>query len=945
MGIFATLNNPMLDATAKRTNSMTIASTGAALSIALIALCLPAISELSTTRVGQVGVDARDKKKLPSNVAGSKKPVKRRVGRQSQPGSAMQSKALRDLMKTFVRIPAGEFLMGSQSAGNDESPVHRVRISNPFEMGKYELTQGEWEALMGSNPSDFKGTTFPIDNVSWEDVQAFIKRLNALDNSYIYRLPTEAEWEYACRAGSTGDYAANLDEIGWYSNNSDFKVHSVGQKQPNAWGLYDMHGNVSEWCQDFFDFAYYGNSPSIDPQGPPSGGLRVIRNGDWGLSEFYSRSSSRSGFPPGNRYQRLGFRLLRTRSSIKGRVGVGEPASANASRNKVSHASDEILILRADMDCQVSIDGEYVAALDEAQTKVLRVNAGEHIIKATSPGGRYVWTKTVQVPRSQRVTVAIELKEKQAEAEEAARVEEERKKAEAIEAARREDQRRKAANSEEDKRRKDAEEAARIEEERRTAQIDRSLRDGFMVIPAGDFMMGLGNSNFDDAKPVHRVRFTKSLEMGKYEVTQELWYAVMGTNPSYFKGTNLPVERVSWEDVQQFIGRLNARSDGYAYRLPTEPEWEYASRAGRTGTYVGVNLGELAWYANNSGKRQQNADETWKTERGNYVQKMQDNECQTHSVGQKQPNAWGLYDMLGNVWEWCQDWYAAKYYAESPAVDPRGPASGTLRVIRGGAFLSLSMACQSTPRGRIEAFARNRDIGFRLVRTPIKLNKEEAATYYKKGEGFFKEGQFGAAAEAYAQATKLDPYNALYFRNLGASLLNLKRFDDSVNAWERATQLDVNDAQGHIGLGRAFTLSKKYDKAFQELEYALRLDSNGFAAHEAMWAYHDDLKDNTKALADAERLVSIDPRSSRARHHLGATYSKLGRHQDCIDTFQEAIRLQPAFYGFYTWIVSSYLEMGKKDDATRVADSLQQVSPEWAKRLHDQINDFKRTPR
>jgi formylglycine-generating enzyme required for sulfatase activity len=292
---------------------------GAALAIGLI-VCLPDVSELLTAAaVRQVGVDARDKK-LPTNSSGSnkssKKPVRKRRNTNSQAsgnGSVVLAGVLRELTASFVQVPAGEFLMGSESGYPDEKPIHDVTISRAFEMSKYEVTQAQWLTVMGNNPSDFKGADLPVENVSWDEVQIFLEKLNARKGGYTYRLPTEAEWEYACRGGSNGDYAGNLDNLAWYAGDSGFKVHSTGRKQPNAWGLYDMHGNVSEWCQDRYDYAYYSDSSRVDPQGPESGWLRTARGGNWVLSEFYCRSAARSGFPPTQRGQALGFRLARNR--------------------------------------------------------------------------------------------------------------------------------------------------------------------------------------------------------------------------------------------------------------------------------------------------------------------------------------------------------------------------------------------------------------------------------------------------------------------------------------------------------------------------------------------------------------------------------------------------------------------------------------------------------
>ena len=203
--------------------------------------------------------------------------------------------------------------MGSLNGNGDERPPHLVRISRGFEMGKYEVTQVEWEALMGSNPSRFKSADRPVENVSWDDVQRFIRKLNAKSDGFIYRLPTEAEWEYACRAGTTGDYAGSLDDMGWYERNSNGQTHPVGQKRPNAWGLYDMHGNVWEWVQDWF--GPYDPSMVTDPHGPASAKYRTNWGGGWSFWAAYCRSAKRDGDAPGDRGDRsgfLGFRLVRT---------------------------------------------------------------------------------------------------------------------------------------------------------------------------------------------------------------------------------------------------------------------------------------------------------------------------------------------------------------------------------------------------------------------------------------------------------------------------------------------------------------------------------------------------------------------------------------------------------------------------------------------------------
>ncbi len=211
----------------------------------------------------------------------------------------------------MVRIPGGTFWMGSQSeeASDDEQPVHKVTLKS-FSIGKYEVTQGQWKAIMRTNPSDFKkGDNYPVEQVSWDDCQEFIRKLNQLTGKR-YRLPTEAEWEYAARGGKDGpgnDRYGNIDAIAWYSRNSGNSTHPVGAKQPNAYGLYDMLGNVYEWCQDWY--ASYTSSAKTNPTGPSSGSSRVFRGGGWYFNAGHVRAANRNSLPPGNRSYNLGFRL------------------------------------------------------------------------------------------------------------------------------------------------------------------------------------------------------------------------------------------------------------------------------------------------------------------------------------------------------------------------------------------------------------------------------------------------------------------------------------------------------------------------------------------------------------------------------------------------------------------------------------------------------------
>jgi len=216
----------------------------------------------------------------------------------------------------FVLISPGSFSMGSLTGGEDERPVHTVNITRAFYLQRTEVTQHQWKAVMGSNPSVFSscGETCPVDGVSWEDVQAFIQALNAANPGKSFRLPTEAEWEYAARAGTAGDFGGTgvLDQMGWYLGNSASRTQFVALKEPNAWGLFDMHGNVMEWVQDYYSAGYYAVSPADDPTGPATGTLRVFRGGSADRADTFARSADRfSGWPTLRGYSCSGFRLAR----------------------------------------------------------------------------------------------------------------------------------------------------------------------------------------------------------------------------------------------------------------------------------------------------------------------------------------------------------------------------------------------------------------------------------------------------------------------------------------------------------------------------------------------------------------------------------------------------------------------------------------------------------
>jgi formylglycine-generating enzyme required for sulfatase activity len=229
----------------------------------------------------------------------------------------------------FASIPAGQFPMGCSEGvkpvecGPEEKPRHTVQITKPFEMEKTEVTQKEWQAAMGANPSQHKGDDLPVETVTFQDVQAFLAKLNARNDGYLYRLPSEAEWEYAARAGSAEQFGgakvanslaryAPPDEWAWYNIE---QTKPVAVRKPNAWGLYDMRGNVNEWVQDWYNPRYYASSPAADPKGPDSDvveGGRVVRGGTFhDDGPWLTRVSLRQHFLEDYKHFDLGVRVVR----------------------------------------------------------------------------------------------------------------------------------------------------------------------------------------------------------------------------------------------------------------------------------------------------------------------------------------------------------------------------------------------------------------------------------------------------------------------------------------------------------------------------------------------------------------------------------------------------------------------------------------------------------
>ena len=288
--------------------------------IILFLLCLATLNTMgqtngTITRQRKTTAKKETQQRKTTQAAPKKTQPARQAQQQKPAASTSRPKvSLDDIMRNMVYVEGGTFTMGAtseqQNPDDDEKPTHRVSLSS-FYIGKYEVTQALWKAVMGSNPSRFEGDNLPVERVSWNDCQTFLRKLNAMTGKN-FRLPTEAEWEFSARGGNWSrgyQYSGSnvLSDVAWYYDNSGSKTHNVGTKAPNELGIYDMSGNVWEWCQDWYG-DYHGYSQT-NPTGPSCGANRVYRGGSWGSGAWLCRVAFRDNYTPGSRGNGLGLRL------------------------------------------------------------------------------------------------------------------------------------------------------------------------------------------------------------------------------------------------------------------------------------------------------------------------------------------------------------------------------------------------------------------------------------------------------------------------------------------------------------------------------------------------------------------------------------------------------------------------------------------------------------
>ena len=527
----------------------------------------------------------------------------------------------------MIYVEGGSFVMGcTQEQGNcypGERPIHNVTLTD-FYIGEFQVTQELWYVVMGSTlrsqlskmnsvmvwgdftaedyskviPLNGEGNKYPMYLINYDGCELFCHRLNKLledqlPEGYRFRIPTEAQWEYAARGGNksknyTFSGSNNLDDVGWHNANSEESTSIVGKKKGNELGIYDMSGNVWEWCRDRYGETYYSNSSVVNPKGPEKGAEYVLRGGSWNYGGWSCRIATRHKDGPTACTINYGFRLcLEPPSKVTGTGILGYTGSFTTAR------------------------------LSSGKNLAFKVN---------------------------------------------------------------------------------------------------NCKFEMVFVEGATFTMGCDNNNTQcdsSEKPAHN-RNLSNYYIGKYEVTQELWFAVMGTTvieqrdlansnwSIYGANKEHPIYYVSYAECEAFCEKLNnllyeQLPEGYSFVLPTEAQWEYAARGGKKSKnyiYSGNNkVSKVVWWNGNSGKK-------------------------INKVGQKASNELGLYDMSGNVWEWCKDWYANYVYSSDTITNPQGPETGTKRVVRGGSWNLPAWHSRVFTRSDYEPQARSANLGFRIALEP-----------------------------------------------------------------------------------------------------------------------------------------------------------------------------------------------------------------------------------
>ncbi|MBO7447692.1 formylglycine-generating enzyme family protein [bacterium] len=601
------------------------------------------------------------------------------------------------------KIEPGTFVMGTSTnelVRTSFETQHEVTLTQAYYIAVFETTQRQYELIAGENPSGYKGSARPVENVSYDmlrgdnkgtswpasyevDETSFFGKLRA-KTGLAFDLPTEAQWEYACRAGTTTALNSGKDlsdqreceemaEVGRYGYNRDdgkggyTNAHTtVGSYLPNAWGLYDMHGNVYEWCLDWFQNNL--KDPATEPHGPSWRPYRAVRGGCWYNAADSCRSASREGGSDPSEYSRSGgFRVAIVQNAFF------EPD------DQIEKEFEYEIALGTENTLPI-FQTKFYGKLKNGEEKLLEEMGKLEYDGASGIVAGVGKHKLIWIPDADYTNVMDEVD---------LRVEYEDVTEQATYLV---------FDTTSNKMRVSSDAPDTTDDKCRTDELWlRRIEPGTFIMGSPEDEVGREKSEIQ-----HQVTLTKAYYIGVFEVTQRQCDNIMGDNPSWYKGDMRPVEYVSYDilrgankgsawpknngvDERSFMGQLRKKA-GNIFDLPTEAQWEYACRAG-TATAL------------NSGKDLSNRFECQEmSEVGRYSRDYFDGKggyAQHTKVGSYLPNAWGLYDMHGNVYEWCLDWFSS--YKED-AIDPKGGERGEYRILRGGSFQDYAYCCRSAHR-------------------------------------------------------------------------------------------------------------------------------------------------------------------------------------------------------------------------------------------------------
>ncbi|WP_375341956.1 formylglycine-generating enzyme family protein [Okeania sp. SIO3B5] len=549
---------------------------------------------------------------------------------------------------------------------NNESPQHQVTLQ-PFYMSKYPITQNQYQAIMGENPSNFKGGNRPVEKVTWHNATEFCQRL-CEKTGKIYRLPSESQWEYACRAGTTTPFYFGetiTSELVNYNGNYIYgkapkdkyrgETTNVGSFPPNSFGLYDMHGNVWEWCLDIWHINYDG-APNDGSAWETTGNsnIKVLRGGSWSNSSWNCRSARRYDNYSNNLIYYKGFRIVWYTPEVTNSLDkmiVGKTNKIFQNPGEISSLINQTYPTEKKLTPPPQISQKLTAPPVINQTST--PETFPELIPESEIGEIFTF-EVVTVNNFGKIITRTPGNARQ-----------------------------------------------KIED------LGNGIKLEMVYIPGGSFMMGSPENEvqrLNNESPQHQVTL-QPFYMSKYPITQNQYQAIMGENPSNFKGGNHPVEKVTWHNATEFCQRLCEKT-GKIYRLPSESQWEYACRAGTTTPfYFGETItSELVNYNGNY--------IYGKAPKSNYRQ-------ETTNVGIFPPNAFGLYDMHGNVWEWCLDTWHDNYNGapNDGSVWERGESINQ-RIIRGGSWNNNPNHCRSAFRFNNYIDNCIMNFGFRVLLLP-----------------------------------------------------------------------------------------------------------------------------------------------------------------------------------------------------------------------------------